>query len=176
MIDSFQRVCAGATRGMGRQLLGAGIYVLSYYCMGMPLGLYFAYKGIFGYTDPLYLKGLWIGAAISVSFCSFFFVLLRLWINWDNEIERAQKRMEKEHDAVEEFRVKFAQQMILDSDKTSYKNIVCVYACVCVCFFSKNDNCEFAKTKKKKKTSKTLGRTIFQSQINFQVTLVLKEV
>lgn len=82
-IDSFQRCCAGGTRGMGRQILGAIIYVISYYCIGMPIGIWFAKEGLWGRGEPMRLKGLWVGAGISVTVCSFFFICLRVWVNWD---------------------------------------------------------------------------------------------
>ncbi|ETO04125.1 MATE efflux family protein subfamily, partial [Reticulomyxa filosa] len=88
IIDSFQRICAGACRGMGRQYFGAMTYVVSYYFCGMPIGIYFGLNGFMGNGNPMHLKGLWLGSAISVAVSAILFLILRLCVNW----ERVEKR------------------------------------------------------------------------------------
>ena len=49
-------------------------------------------------------------------------MLLRLWIDWDNEIDRAQARMENEHNAVEAFRTQYIKQSNLNNVKINNNN------------------------------------------------------
>lgn len=80
---AYQRASAGGARGMGRQNIGAAIYIFAYYFVGMPLGIWFGYDGFVGNGNPMYIKGLWVGAAISATIGSFFFLFFRCWVNWD---------------------------------------------------------------------------------------------
>eukprot|EP01084_Bolivina_argentea_P005061 9570_1 len=103
---AYQRASAGGARGMGRQTIGATSYTCAYFFVGMPLGIWFGFDGIPGTTDrkPLYIKGLWIGAAISATIGSFFFLFFRLWVNWDRECHRALKRIEAEQEKMRVFK------------------------------------------------------------------------
>eukprot|EP01083_Nonionella_stella_P212328 766943_1 len=102
---AYQRGSAGGARGMGRQNIGAVIYIFAYYFVGMPLGVWWGYDGLPG-TDnkPLYIKGLWIGAAISALIGSFFFLFFRFWVNWDRECDRALQRIEDEQNKMRIFK------------------------------------------------------------------------
>ena len=50
---------AGILRGSGRQMLGAGINVLSYYVFGLPIGISLALAADMG------ALGMWIGLSIA---------------------------------------------------------------------------------------------------------------
>ena len=92
----------------------------------MPLGIIFALIGIpkfiGGNESPMYLKGLWLGAGISVTICSLLFVLLRCRIKWENEVERAQNRMEKEQQAIEKFKFDFESKLDEETKNKLLKN------------------------------------------------------
>ena len=69
---------------MGRQNVGALIYVFAYYVVGMPLGIWWAYDELPFYgSGPLKIRGLWMGAAVSAAIGSVFFLFFRLWVDWN---------------------------------------------------------------------------------------------
>jgi hypothetical protein len=101
---AYQRASAGACRGAGRQNIGAAIYITAYYFIGMPIGVWFGISGFLGSGNPMKLKGLWTGAAISAVIGSVFFLFFRLWINWDKEVERALHRIQIEQNKMKDFK------------------------------------------------------------------------
>ena len=52
--DGLAQSNAGCLRGMGRQHIGAGVNLVAYYIMALPVGIYLAFHG-WG------LSGLWAG-------------------------------------------------------------------------------------------------------------------
>lgn len=54
-------VLGGVLRGAGRQALGAGLNLLTYWCMGLPLAGLLAFKAGWG------IHGLWAGLAITTT-------------------------------------------------------------------------------------------------------------
>lgn len=81
----------GTLRALGKQHLGAVINGVSYYIIGLPLGIYLAFHG-WGLT------GLWLGSCLAL-FC----VGLSEWLlvsmsNWDFEIEQAMLRCSEENE------------------------------------------------------------------------------
>jgi len=115
---AYQRASAGGVRGMGRQNIGAIIYIIAYYLIGMPLGIWFGFDGLLGNGEPMHIKGLWVGAAISAIIGSFFFLFFRFWVNWDRECERALKRIEHDQEKLMEFRMEVKHKFgeIIDTE------------------------------------------------------------
>lgn len=79
----------GTLRAMSKQHLGAIINGVSYYVIGLPLGIYLAFHG-WG------LIGLWLGSCLAL-FC----VGLSEWLlvsiaNWQVETQRALERCEED--------------------------------------------------------------------------------
>lgn len=82
--DGVNAVVSGVLRGSGRQMLGAGINVIGYWVIGVPLAAYLAFRGGLG------LQGFWVGVT-----CGAFVqavVLLTVLFRWDwqAEVERVQ--------------------------------------------------------------------------------------
>jgi MATE family multidrug resistance protein len=91
--DGINGSCGGTLRGIGRQHLGAAINIVSYYCFGIPLGIYLAFHG-WG------LKGLWMSncsALWCAAILEWVFVAIT---DWEKEVRQAFKRMDG-HDGVE---------------------------------------------------------------------------
>ena len=72
MIDQVQRCGQGAIRGMGMQKVGALANVLSYYCIGIPVGLLLCFK------MEWKVNGLWIGMCAASIVSSLVFVAVRM--------------------------------------------------------------------------------------------------
>lgn len=75
----------GTLRAMGKQHAGAIINAVSYYVIGLPIGIYIAFHG-------WRLQGLWLGSCVAL-FC----VGLTEWLlvsvsNWDVEMQKALDR------------------------------------------------------------------------------------
>lgn len=79
----------GTLRAMGKQHVGAVVNGVSYYIIGLPIGIYIAFHG-WG------LEGLWLGSCLAL-FC----VGLTEWLwvsltNWDVETKKALERVAEE--------------------------------------------------------------------------------
>lgn len=86
--DGICGVCGGILRGTGRQAQGAAINMISYYLIGIPIGLALAFTGL-----HLGLAGLWIGLTIALLFGSLGMFWLIGRTNWEWEVEKVQLRM-----------------------------------------------------------------------------------
>ncbi len=87
--DGLNGSCGGALRGMGRQVIGATVNILSYYCGALPIGIYLAFHG-WG------LPGLWLGQCIALYLVGILEWLIVAFSNWEHQIERAFSRMDKD--------------------------------------------------------------------------------
>lgn len=81
----------GSLRAMGKQHIGAVINGVSYYIIGLPLGIYLAFHG-------WRLTGLWLGSCLAL-FC----VGLSEWLlvsiaDWEKETKAALSRCEEEEE------------------------------------------------------------------------------
>lgn len=64
IFDGLAILSEAILRAKGQQNLGALLVIIGYYVLGIPLGLFFAFKVGFG------LLGLWIGLTIALIFCA----------------------------------------------------------------------------------------------------------
>jgi MATE family multidrug resistance protein len=89
--DGLNGSCGGSLRGMGRQHIGAGVNIVSYYCIALPLGIYLAFNG-WG------LPGLWMGQCIALYLVGIAEWAIVAFSNWDYQVKKAFERMD--HDEV----------------------------------------------------------------------------
>ncbi|KAJ7997542.1 hypothetical protein DPEC_G00230090 [Dallia pectoralis] len=87
--DGLLCVCSGILVGAGKQKIAALSNLVSYYCIGLPVGiaLMFAAK--------LRILGLWIGICMCVVLQAGFFMTVIFKLNWQRVTEEAQKRAGK---------------------------------------------------------------------------------
>ncbi|KGK38356.1 hypothetical protein JL09_g2531 [Pichia kudriavzevii] len=85
-LDCFNILCAAVLRGQGRQRIGSFLSLTTYYLIGIPLELFFAFK------LDWKIYGLWIGLAIGVNFLSLLEMVIVNHSNWNNIIKESRKR------------------------------------------------------------------------------------
>ncbi|KAL5525226.1 ERC1_3 [Sanghuangporus sanghuang] len=98
IVDGLQVCCAGVLRARGKQATGALLNLSAYYIFGIPIGLWLAFPRNLG------LKGLWIGLAVALSYCSVVGLCLCLKTDWGREVRKVEMRMEKERAESERLR------------------------------------------------------------------------
>ncbi|EST07236.1 Multi antimicrobial extrusion protein [Kalmanozyma brasiliensis GHG001] len=86
--DGICGICGGVLRGTGRQAAGAGINMISYYIIGIPIGLVLTFTRI-----NLGLAGLWWGLTIALLFGSAGMFWLISITDWEWEVKKVQLRM-----------------------------------------------------------------------------------
>jgi len=86
--DSVQALLSGTIRGLGLQGKAARFVLFAYWCIGLPLGLLFAFK------YDLRVLGLWYGLAIAVTVQMLFFISVILKANWQEIANQSGKVME----------------------------------------------------------------------------------
>lgn len=86
--DGICGIAGGVLRGTGRQASGAGINMVSYYVIGIPVGLVLTFTRI-----NLGLAGLWWGLTIALLFGSAGMIWLISITDWDWEVKKVQLRM-----------------------------------------------------------------------------------
>ncbi|XP_077338381.1 multidrug and toxin extrusion protein 2-like isoform X2 [Lithobates pipiens] len=79
-------VCSGILRGIGRQKIGAVIFAIGYYVLGLPVGAALMFAAKVG------IKGLWIGMILCGVFLSVFFIIYLLKVSWQELSLEAQAR------------------------------------------------------------------------------------
>ncbi|KAJ3378620.1 hypothetical protein HDU92_007285 [Lobulomyces angularis] len=82
--DGFNCVGGGILRGCGQQKVGAFLNLFGFYVVGIPIGLYAAFKLEWG------LFGLWFGLGFALIMVSVFEIIWVFRINWNEEAEKAQ--------------------------------------------------------------------------------------
>jgi len=92
VMDGLAAVVAGVLRALGLQGTGALLNLVSYYIIGIPMGIYFAFK------QDMNLWGLWIGLTIALVFTSGVGGLIVSWTDWDHEVKKVMERLESERD------------------------------------------------------------------------------
>uniref|UniRef100_A0A673XJB6 Multidrug and toxin extrusion protein n=1 Tax=Salmo trutta TaxID=8032 RepID=A0A673XJB6_SALTR len=87
--DALLCVCSGILVGAGKQKIAALSNLVSYYCIGLPVGiaLMFAAK--------LRILGLWVGLFICVILQTGFFIVIIFKLNWQHVAKEAQVRAGK---------------------------------------------------------------------------------
>lgn len=86
--DGICGIAGGVLRGTGRQAAGAGINMVSYYIIGIPVGLVLTFTRI-----NLGLAGLWWGLTIALLFGSAGMFWLIGLTDWEWEVKKVQLRM-----------------------------------------------------------------------------------
>lgn len=106
MIDQIQRCGQGAIRGMGMQKVGALANVLSYYLIGIPVGLFLCFK------MDWKVSGLWSGMCLASIVSSFVFAVIRIRVNWREQVKCAFARMQEKEKTMELYREKMKGQSV----------------------------------------------------------------
>ena len=81
----------GCLRGIGRHLLLAGLTFLSFWCIGIPMGLYLCYVA----RPRLGLDGMWYGLLAGSGLLAFTVLTILLFVNWENEARRCMVRLHR---------------------------------------------------------------------------------
>ncbi|XP_075445711.1 multidrug and toxin extrusion protein 2-like isoform X4 [Ascaphus truei] len=86
LFESIACVSSGVLRGIGRQKIGAIIYTIGYYIIGLPVA------AVLMFIAKVGIKGLWSGMILCGIFLSAFFIIYNLRINWKDVSLEAQER------------------------------------------------------------------------------------
>ncbi|KAG9351617.1 hypothetical protein JZ751_022868, partial [Albula glossodonta] len=81
--ESFVCVTGGIVRGAGKQAIGALLFLVGYYIVGLPAGVALMFAARMG------VVGLWTGLFISILIQSIFFIILLVKINWKRATKKA---------------------------------------------------------------------------------------
>ncbi|XP_026986963.1 multidrug and toxin extrusion protein 2-like isoform X8 [Sagmatias obliquidens] len=94
----FEAVCClygGVLRGTGRQAFGAVVNAVTYYVIGLPLGV------VLTFVVGLGITGLWLGMLACVCLAAAAFVTYTACMDWKRAAEEVQKRVELPPQAAE---------------------------------------------------------------------------
>jgi len=91
VFDATSATTNGILRARGRQFTGALLNLSAYYIIGIPLGIWLAFK------CDLALHGLWIGLTVSLVYCATGGVWLCLRTDWNKEVQKVIARIEAEN-------------------------------------------------------------------------------
>lgn len=83
--DCLNCMTAGVLRGQGRQKIGGYLNLFSYYCLALPVGVFF------GFHLNYKLYGLWIGMVVGLFFTSLLQGIFVVNSSWDNIIEESKQ-------------------------------------------------------------------------------------
>ncbi|XP_044141843.1 multidrug and toxin extrusion protein 1-like [Bufo gargarizans] len=86
LFECISCVSSGVLRGIGRQKIGAIIFAIGYYMLGLPIAAAFMFAANQG------IKGLWYGMILCGVFLSLFFTIYLFRINWKDIAFEAQER------------------------------------------------------------------------------------
>ncbi|KZT39453.1 MATE efflux family protein [Sistotremastrum suecicum HHB10207 ss-3] len=92
VFDGLATCTGGILRARGKQMTGAILNLSAYYVIGVPFGLWLAFK------RDLELAGLWIGLSVSLFYCAAVGCWLCLRTDWDVEVEKVMRRVEEEEE------------------------------------------------------------------------------
>ncbi|KAJ3740467.1 mate-domain-containing protein [Lentinula detonsa] len=104
VFDGNAGITGGILRARGKQGTGALLNLSAYYILGVPLGIYLAFKDI-NLNDPVYpslseatagLRGLWTGLTVSLVYCAVLGTILCLATNWEHEVNKVKARVRAE--------------------------------------------------------------------------------
>ncbi|XP_067464224.1 multidrug and toxin extrusion protein 1 [Thunnus thynnus] len=87
--DALLCVCTGILVGSGMQKIAALSNLVSYYCIGLPLGIALMFPA------KLRILGLWLGIFICLILETGFFLILIFKLNWKKVTQKAQQRAGK---------------------------------------------------------------------------------
>jgi len=91
VFDATSAVTNGVLRARGRQFTGALLNLSAYYIIGIPFGIWLAFK------CDMQLSGLWIGLTVSLVYCATGGVWLCLRTDWKKEVRKIMDRIEAEN-------------------------------------------------------------------------------
>ncbi|OWB54370.1 hypothetical protein B5S28_g217 [[Candida] boidinii] len=83
-LDCINIICAAVLRGQGRQKIGSGLSLISYYIIATPCEFYM------GFHMGLEVFGLWLGLAVGVTFLSVAELICVLYSDWEGIIEKSK--------------------------------------------------------------------------------------
>ncbi|XP_078542114.1 multidrug and toxin extrusion protein 1-like [Lissotriton helveticus] len=86
IFESFACVTQGILKGMGKQKIGAVVYGIGYYVIGLPVAVVLMFPANLG------VLGLWSGMTVSAFIPAFLLTVYILGANWRNITEEAQER------------------------------------------------------------------------------------
>jgi len=87
LFDQIGAVLSGILRSRGKQTLGALINISGFYCVGIPVSLWLAFKLQWG------LFGLWWGLTVGMTSAVIAGGYVCLTTNWQQEVERVMTRL-----------------------------------------------------------------------------------
>ncbi|XP_077402356.1 multidrug and toxin extrusion protein 1 [Vanacampus margaritifer] len=87
--DSLLCVCSGILVGCGMQKIAAASNLVSYYCIGLPIGVALMFAA------RLRIFGLWLGLLTCVCLEACFFLVLIFKLNWKKVTKEAEERAGK---------------------------------------------------------------------------------
>lgn len=94
VFDGTAAVTGGILRAQGKQLSGAVLNLSAYYVIGIPFGMLLAFKYDMG------LHGLWYGLTVSLVYCAVVGTWLALRTDWQHQVDKVQKRLAEEREAL----------------------------------------------------------------------------
>ncbi|KAF8079285.1 mate-domain-containing protein [Lyophyllum atratum] len=90
IVDSNSSVTGAVLRTRGKQFIGALLNISAYYVVGLPLGIWLAFRWNMGLT------GLWIGITVALLYCSVVGTILCFRTDWNFEVIKVQDRIAQE--------------------------------------------------------------------------------
>ncbi|KAI9458930.1 MATE efflux family protein [Lactarius psammicola] len=97
VFDGLNTVSGGILRARGKQFTGALLNLSAYYMLGIPTGVWLAFRRNMG------LHGLWYGLTISLVYGSAVGVWIGLKTDWVREVQKVQMRLEADKTQEEEY-------------------------------------------------------------------------
>ncbi|GAA5955296.1 hypothetical protein JCM21900_003037 [Sporobolomyces salmonicolor] len=88
LMDGLSGAMSGVLRGAGKPGLGAYINILSYYIIGLPVGMMLTFLG-----PKLGLNGLWVGLTVALTCTSISLTYIVWGMNWEKESETTRVRL-----------------------------------------------------------------------------------
>ncbi|KAG1729548.1 mate-domain-containing protein [Suillus lakei] len=87
VFDGTNAVAGGILRARGEQFTGALLSLSAYYVIGIPIGIWLAFKRDMG------LAGLWVGLTLALVYCSAWGTYLCITADWQKEMKKVLDRL-----------------------------------------------------------------------------------
>ena len=95
LLDATQTALAGILRGVGKQAVGAGAYLISYYAVGLPVSVFLALEWQWG------LVGQWIGITSASATSLVILGVYYAWMDWTRLVEETKQRLDAQQATVD---------------------------------------------------------------------------
>jgi MATE family multidrug resistance protein len=92
VFDAISAVTSGILRARGKQFTGALLNLSAYYVIGIPFGIYLAFRK----NGGMGLDGLWVGLTVSLVYCSVWGCGLTWATDWEREVWKVGERLKAE--------------------------------------------------------------------------------